>query len=81
MELKKASTKATIAQRLIDELKGQNRKLTEAENKKDYEEKIKSLEMKLQSEKVRNTSNRCPLIRRSVSHEINEDVSAKAACY
>lgn len=56
-EREKAISKAKIAQSVIDELKGQNKKLSE-ENRKDYEEQIKDLNMKLQGEKVQNSVHR-----------------------
>lgn len=56
-EIAKSASKIHIAQNLIDELKSQNKKLV-SEGKTDYAERLKDLNMKLQSEKVQNSVHR-----------------------
>ena len=56
-EIESVKSKCQIAQGVIDELKSQNKKLAN-DGKRDYEEKIKDLNTKLQSEKVQNSVHR-----------------------
>ena len=56
-EIESVKSKCQIAQGVMDELKSQNKKLAN-DGKRDYEEKIKDLNTKLQSEKVQNSVHR-----------------------